>query len=143
MRVVHARSFSKFIKATVIVFMLTGTYAATQAAPVDATAVNGGPGIGKAVINHLSSDSKSLLFQVNVENASGEKFIIVVKDENGSVLYRGGFTDKDFSKKFRVPKGETGKITFVVKSESTNKVESFEVNSNTRIVEEVVVRKVS
>jgi hypothetical protein len=53
----------------------------------------------KTVINHIASDGESLLFEVKVEYSQGERFTIVVKDDNGNEWYGGSFNGKDFSKK--------------------------------------------
>ncbi len=142
MRVVNTTLLSKFFKTTAVVFLLSGGYAVAQSRTVSAPIEYAGTGIGKTVINHLSSDNQSMLFEVKVENAGGENFTIVVKDDEGNTLYRNAFTEKNFTKKFRLPKAEATKITFQIRSSSGNMAESFEINSNTRMVEEVVVKKV-
>lgn len=142
MRVVNATTFSKFFKATAFVLVLSASYATTQAATAPYAVVNAGPGIGKTEISHLRSDNQSLLFEVKVENATGEKFMVIVKDESNNTLYRGYFDGKDFNKKFKVPKGETQKVTFIIRGGEGNAMQSFEINSNTRVIEEVIVTKV-
>lgn len=137
MRVISANMFSKFIKTTVVVLMLTGAVS-VQAASVS----NDKDGIGKAVVTYVSADAETLSFDVKVDNASGDKFTIIVKDDNGITLYRGSFTDKDFKKRFVLPKTDSNKLTFQVKSDSASKVESFEINNNTRVIEEVVVKRI-
>jgi hypothetical protein len=82
------------------------------------------------------------LFNVKIENTAGEKFTILIKDDMGTTLYRGTFSDKEFNKKFQLPKTDHNRFVFTVKSDSGNKTESFEVNSSTRVVEDVVVKKV-
>ncbi len=135
MRIVTA-NFSKFIKTTAVVLLLTGSVAA------HANITNDKDGIGKAVVTYVSGDAQTLQFDVKVNNASGEKFTIVVKDENGVTLYRNSFNSKDFKKRFVLPKTDSNKITFLVKTEGDGKTESFEINSSTRIVEDVVVTRV-
>lgn len=135
-------NLSRFFKTAGIVIMLSGaTNPSLQATPARVVVGNGG-GIGKTEINHVATTSQSLLFDVKVENADGKKFLIFVKDESGYTLYRGVYTARDFAKRFILPRFESNKITFQVKSESGNKSESFEINSNTRVIEEVVVTKV-
>jgi hypothetical protein len=143
MRVVNTTLFSKFFKASAFVLVLSSSYAAVQASPAPYEIVKSGPGIGKTEISHVRSDNQSLIFEVKVENASGEKFIVIVKDDGNNTLYRGSFNDKAFSKKFKVQKGDTQKVTFIIKGESGSSSESFEINSNTRVIEEVVVTKIS
>ena len=142
MRVVNANLFSKFFKTTAIVLMLTGTYAVTLATPAPYALVNNTYGEGKSLVTHLYSDHEAFVFEVKVENASGEKFYVIVKNDNGSTLYRGSFTDKHFAKKFRVPKGDTDKIVFNVISKSGASTETFEINTTTKIIEEVLVKKI-
>lgn len=142
MRVVNA-NYSRFFKTAVLVLSLTGAYAATYATPASQGIMNGGPGVGKTEVSHLASDGESLLFEVKVENASGEKFYVLVKDENNNTLYRGSFSGKEFNKKFRLPKSESNHITFIVRGESGVSTETFQINTNRRVVEEVVVTKVS
>jgi hypothetical protein len=137
MRVVSANPVNKFFKASAIALILTVSASATYAA------VNPDPGIKNAVINHVATTNDNLLFEVRVANESGERFTILIKDNTGTTLYRGVYTDKNFAKKFQFPKSESDKIVFIVKNASGNKTESFEINSNTRMVEEVVVKRVN
>lgn len=139
MRAVNA-NLSKFIKASVVVFVLTAaTNVSAQVTPVS---VNIADGIGKTNITYVATSNESLLFDVNVENTEGEKFVIIVKDDRGGTLYRGSSSEKGFKKRFILPKTESSKFTFHIKSESGVKSESFEINTNTRVVEEVTVKKV-
>jgi hypothetical protein len=142
MRIVNTSVFNKFFKTAAVVLMLTGAAAEMQASPVFAPIHNPGAGVGKTVINYLSTNEQNNIFEVKVENATGERFTIVIKDNHNNTLYRGAFSGKDFSKKFLLPKVDSDKITFHVKSNSGSSTETFEINSNTRVVEEVVVKRV-
>jgi hypothetical protein len=133
-------NFSRFIKTAAVVFMLTvATSASAQVTPVSSPIPDNE---SRALVTFVATGSESLLFDVKVDNPEGEKFSVVVKDERGTTLYRGYFYDKDFKKRFVVPKTDSNKLTFNIKSESGNKAESFEINTSTRIVEDVVVKKV-
>jgi hypothetical protein len=142
MRIVNTTVFNKFFKTAAVVLMLTGAAAEIQASPVFAPIHNSGAGVGKTVINYLSTNEQNTIFEVKVENTAGEKFTIIIKDDHNNTLYRGNFSEKDFSKKFLLPKVGSDKITFHVKSNSGYTTESFEINSNTRVVEEVIVKRV-
>lgn len=140
MRVINANFVSKFFKTTIVVLSLTAATGA-YAANLPEVLRSGEP--ANAVVTYVAADSESMFFDVNVKNSRGEKFVIVVKDESGNTLYRAAYTDKDFKKRFMLPKTGASKITFYVKSEGGSKAESFEINTNTRVVEEVSVKKVA
>jgi hypothetical protein len=139
MRVVSANS-SKFFKAVAFVIVITmATAAKAQLTPVSST-ISEVP--IKAAVTYVATGNESLFFDVKVNNAEGEKFTIVVKDDNSTTLFRGTYYDKNFKKRFVLPKTDSNKLTFQIRSESDSKSEIFEVNTKTRVVEEVVVTKV-
>ena len=139
MSVVNA-NFSRFFKAAAVVVIITmATSAKAQVTPVSAT-VSELP--SKAVVTYVATGSESLFFDVKVNNEEGERFTIVVKDDKGSTMYRGSYNNRNFKKRFVLPKTDTNKLTFQIRSESGSKSETFEINTKTRVVEEVVVTKV-
>ena len=82
------------------------------------------------------------MFNVKFDNASAESFVLTVTDEVGEVIYRTVSKDKQFAKTFALPKSaEVNKVTFSIQSGKTNYRESFDVNINTSVVEDVVVSK--
>ena len=140
MRAVNA-NLSRFIKTAVVVFMLSATTGAKAQVTPAAAIINDVSGAGKAAVTYVTAGKESLFFDVKVDNAKGEKFTIIVRGDNATTLYRGTFSDKYFKKRFVLPKTESNKLTFHIKGESGVKSESFEINSNSRIVEEVIVKK--
>ena len=138
-RVVNAKFFSKFIKTSLVVLFLAGATGA-YAGGLPEHVMSGEP--NKSEVTYVTTTKDAIFFDVKVDNTAGEKFLIVVKNENGTTLYRGAFADKDFKKRFIIPKTDASKLTFFVKSEAGSKAESFEINTNTRVVEETVVKKV-
>lgn len=141
MRVVNA-NLSRFIKTTVVVFMITAVTGVKAQVTPAAAIINDINGEGKAVVTYVTTGNESLFFDVKVDNAEGEKFSIVVRDDNATTLYRGSFSDRNFKKRFVLPKTDANKLTFHIRSESGLKSESFEINTNSRVVEEVIVKKV-
>jgi hypothetical protein len=64
-------------------------------------------------------------------------------DGEGNVLYQAVYTDTKFDKKFRVADPENyGKLVFVIRNYGDKSKQTFEINSNTRLVEEVEVKEV-
>ena len=103
---------------------------------------NGAP--DEPVIRHLGKTFDSDYFQVKFNNEAGDKFSVTIKEKHGNVLYQETFTDVNFDKKFCLLKNEEqGTLVFVIKNLNDKKSESFEVNTTTRIVEEVSITKVN
>jgi hypothetical protein len=136
MRVVNV-NFSRFFKTAAVVVMITMASAAKAQVTLVAATISEVP-----AVTYIAGSNESLFFDVKVNNETGEKFTIVVKDDNSITLFRGTYYDKSFKKRFVIPKTDSNKLTFLIRSESGSKSETFEINTKTHVVEEVVVTKV-
>jgi hypothetical protein len=139
MSVVNANFSRFFTSAAVVVAITMATSAKAQVTPVSAT-LSELP--SKAAVTYVAAGSDALYFDVKVNNEEGGKFTVVVKDDKGTTMYRGSYYDRNFKKRFVLPKTDTNKLTFKISSESGSNAETFEINTKTRLVEEVVVTKV-
>lgn len=92
-----------------------------------------------ATVNYIGSTNDQLSFLMNYENESGEKFIVTILDSRGESLFEGVFSDKKFSRIFKVPT-EAGNTTFVISDFKNKNEKKFQVTSVRRIVEEVVIK---
>jgi hypothetical protein len=137
MRVVNTFLRSKFIRLTALLLIVVN-----MAAAQTKTVALREPIANSAVVTHIGNLEGSVLFKVQYDNLSGEKFALTIKDLNGEVLYQEVYTDKKFDKKFQLPKENAGKLQFIIKSVRTNQAQTFEVNTNSRLVEEMIVKKV-
>lgn len=95
-----------------------------------------------AVVKHIGNPPGSAVFQVQYDNPLGEKFTLTIKDNEGTSLYQDTYTDKKFDKKFQLPEGQSDKLQFIIKSVRNTRAQVFEVSTNTRVIEEVVVKRV-
>lgn len=143
MRIVRADLHSRFFKAAALVMMLMGSsyFAGAQVTRVS-TNIERHAGVPDAQISHLGASNGMLTFEVKVNNITGERFRVLVKDVDGTVLFQGAYDDKNFSKRFVIPKPESNKLIFVVRNSEGNKSQSFEINSSTRVVEDIEVKKI-
>jgi hypothetical protein len=82
-------------------------------------------------------------FQVDLINDNEEAYLLTVQEEDGSVLYREKITRKIFSKKFEWNNLDhnSSKLVFTVTGEKSKKAQVFEVASQVRTVQDVVVTK--
>ena len=100
----------------------------------------GNPGEKTAEVKYLGVSDDALFFNVSFENPNGGKVSVIVLDEDGIQLFQEVYTDKKFDRRFKLPKLEKNKVTFVIRNfKDTDVKQSFEIN--TRLVEDVVVTK--
>lgn len=124
----------------VIAFARAGAQARTVAVVTPAPAAT--VPASTASVKHLGNPPGSVVFQVLYDNPTGERFSITIRDMEGAVLYQDHYSDKKFDKKFQLPKEQSEKLKFIIKGAKSNQAQTFEVSSNTRVIEELVVQKV-
>jgi hypothetical protein len=137
MRLINTTGFSKFIKASAVALVILST-TSVHAQAVEASEKSP----SSAVVTYLGKNDDRMLIQVQYDNTTGEKFNVTVKDTEGSIMFSQVFSEKKFDKNFRFPIMENDKLTFIIKNISERNAQTFEVNSNVRTVEEVVIKKV-
>lgn len=96
-----------------------------------------------ASVKYIGKQDQTMFFNVKYSNTDASKFFVTIKDEDGVTLYQGAFTDNAFDKKFSLPKTESNKVIFTISDKKNNYSESFEITTETRVVEDVVVKKVN
>jgi len=95
-----------------------------------------------ATIKYLGFQEDMIVFNVAYANPEGNKFQVIVKDQDGTQLYQNIFSDKSFYKQFRLPKADRDRLVFIIRNgKDADVVKTFEVNVNSRIMQEVSVRK--
>ena len=128
----HVRN--KFFTVSIAAFLLAGgTSLNAQSVELPKT----------AVIKHLGNSEETMFFQVRVDNIVGERFSVSIKDHEGTTIFQEFYTDKNFDKKFRVPKTDNNRVTFHIKGSKDTIPQSFEINTNTKVVEEVIVKRIN
>jgi hypothetical protein len=102
----------------------------------------GDKGESNAEVKYIGS-SEGGIFNVLYTNGTGSRFSVAILDENGNQLYLRYYSEKQFDKKFRLAEPESfGKLVFVIRNFGDNSVQRFEVNSASRLVEDVEVKEV-
>jgi len=97
-----------------------------------------------AEVKYIGSTEGDPMFNVLYTNSTGARFSVKVLDNEGHQLFQGVYTDKKFDKKFKVADAANySKLIFVIRNFQDNSVQSFEINSNTRMVEDVEVTEVN
>ena len=92
----------------------------------------------------IGSINNQPLFQLSYAGTTEQDdFAIIIRDENGNSLYRENIKGESFTKKFLLNRDDLGDGTlrFEITSKKNSKTVVYEVNRNTRQVEELVISK--
>jgi hypothetical protein len=97
---------------------------------------NGGGGKSRAAseeqfsVKFQSSTDKDITFHVDYENPTGEKFALIVKNDNGDVVFSQTFTDTHFSRSVVIENTESDiQPTFVIRTANTELSRQFQVST--------------
>jgi outer membrane lipoprotein-sorting protein len=131
----------KMIMTRIAKFTAAGLLLVTVASTQAQTTTNASTD-KNTTVKYLGAQDDVILFNVSVENPSGNKFSVIVSDNEGNQIFQQVYNDRKFDKRFRLPKSETGKLTFVVRNfkDASDDVHSFEVSD--KVIEDVVVTAV-
>jgi len=122
-----------------IFFLLVVT--ATQA---QSTVPNSGKKEDSAQVKYLGTQDDMVLFNVAYPNPQGAAFSLVVKDQDGTELYKNAYHEKNFYKQFRLPRVDRDRITFTIRNnKDADIVKTFQINVNSRYVEDIAVKKLN
>lgn len=94
-------------------------------------------------VKYIGSNEQSPIIEINLNNESGEEMMVSIKDIDGNVLYKESFFDKKISKKVQFDNFTLDpiqiRLTAVSKGKSYS--ESFQIERNRVIIEEVKIAK--
>lgn len=94
-------------------------------------------------VKYLGVQEDMIVFNVSYANPEDNRFLLTIKDQDGSVVYQNTFTDTTFYKQFRLPKTDKDRIIFIFhNNHDADVVKTFEVNVNSRVVQAVAIRKI-
>jgi hypothetical protein len=135
MKSLFKAAFGKLTFGTL--FLLTVATANAQS-----TTPGASPATDSATVRYLGTQDDMLIFNVSYANPKGNKFLVAVKDQDGTQLYLNLFRDKSFYKQFKLPKTDKDKVIFVIRNgQDAPIVKTFAVNVNSRFVQEVAIKK--
>jgi hypothetical protein len=96
-----------------------------------------------SAVEYTGTVNNNVSFNIKYDNEAGSDFSLIVKNENGEVIYSHVYNDKNFSKKvvIRELPEDGGNVTFIIKSNDADIKQSFNINTVTTAVSNVVVTK--
>lgn len=82
-------------------------------------------------------------FQFDFANDSEQAYLLIIQEEDGTVLYKEKIDRKAFTKKFLWDNGNINstKLLFSVTGLKSKKTQAFEVNTAFRTIQDVVINK--
>jgi hypothetical protein len=96
-----------------------------------------------AVVNYVGSQDGAPMFNVQYNNNTGAKFSVRVLDGEGNRIFLGTYTDQKFNKLFKVLNTESqGRLTFMITSFQDNSTQTFEISTDSRLVEDIDVKEI-
>ena len=103
--------------------------------PLTSKANGGGskhsPAIDEAqvCVTYQGVSDNSLVFKLDYENATGAKFWLIIKDDNGDVVFHQQFSDAHFSKTIYFQNTDTNiNPTFVIRTANNDIVRQFQIS---------------
>ena len=101
------------------------------------------PNANPVEIKYIGTKDGKMCFQVDFDNQNEDSYNIAIKDQEGFTFFKDQFSDKKFSKKFLVDTNELGSstIVFTFRSQKSKQPLVYQVNTSTRVVNDVVVTK--
>jgi hypothetical protein len=95
-----------------------------------------------SLVRYLGTQDDLVVFNVAYKNPQGAAFSLVVKDQDENELYRNTSSEKNFNKQFRLPRADRSRLTFIIRgNKEADIVKTFEINVNSRYIEDVAVKK--
>ena len=84
------------------------------------------------------------LFHLVFNSAEENEYTIIIRDDFGNIFYRENVKGTAFLKKFRLDTEEIdgAKLKFEISSKAFDKPVVFEINNQSRYVDEVIVSKI-
>jgi hypothetical protein len=114
-------NFKKTASVLAAAALLSLGTAKLQAAPIIERIIS--PNEKNVTVNFLGASDNNLVFHLEFENKSGEKFWLIIKNDAGDVVYQQSFTDLHFARNIRITKEDSEMHpTFVIRT-STEQVE--------------------
>jgi hypothetical protein len=99
--------------------------------------------LDSVAIEYIGTVDDKPLFEINFDNKEGIVYRVSITDESGETLYTEKFSEKKFSRKFKLesPELSQSRLTFTIKSEKEKHAQVFVIDSNFRTVPDYVITR--
>jgi hypothetical protein len=81
-------------------------------------------------VKFMGTTDRDVTFKVDFENPTGEKFALIVKNDNGDIVFNQQYTDTHFSKTVIIENTESDiQPTFIIRANNQDIVRQFQVST--------------
>jgi len=95
-----------------------------------------------ASVKFAGSTDNALFLDLKINNPKGDKFTLVIEDEDGQVLYTKEYTDTSFAKKLKILKDDvSSRYNISIRSANKDLENNFAVSTVSKTVDDVIVTK--
>jgi hypothetical protein len=116
--------------------LLTLGTAKLQAAPLIEKIIS--PTEQQVSVKYIGTSDNNLVFHLEYENKTGEKFFLIIKNDLGEIVYQNAYNDVHFEKNIRLPKEDSEmRPTFIIRTATEQVERKFSVNR--QVSENIVV----
>lgn len=103
---------------------------------------NAQDGNNPVAIKYIGAVGNQPIFLVEFDNQTEEEILVALRDADGNMLYTEKFQGKRFSKRFQLNRNEDDlQVTLSLTNRKDRLTQQYQINRNTRIVEDVTVTK--
>ena len=127
---------------TAIIIAIAAVFSTAFTTPVIAMDNDTDPGVE---VKYLGFRERNPVFQININKAETENFVITIRDVSGTVLFSEKLTGKSISRNYRIDtmdEIEKGGLRFEVKSVRNNTTDIYIAGVDENIRREMAVNKI-
>jgi len=93
-------------------------------------------------VKFAGSTDNALFLDLKVNNPNGDKFKLVIQDNDGTVLFTKEYTDTSFAKKIKILKDEdNSRYNISIHSANKDLENNFAVSAVSKTIDDVIVTK--
>ena len=83
----------------------------------------------QVAVKYLGTNDNNVMFKVEFDNPTAQKFSLIIKNDNGEIVYHQSFTDSHFSKSVYFENADSEiHPTFVIRNDKNEIVRQFSVS---------------
>ena len=94
-------------------------------------------------INYIGNQNSLPVFQIVLDNKTGEKVSLTLLDEVGNILYTDKLKETKYRKNIRFEEYEwkSLQVTLILTGKNVNQKQIFQISNNLRTVQDVLIAK--